>query len=293
MYHEPVLLGQSIEALNIRPEGVYVDATFGGGGHAKAITDKLGDKGHLFVFDQDEESKANLWKDTRITFVLSNFRYLREYMSYYHVSRIDGILADLGVSSWQIDQDVRGFSYRTPQPLDMRMNRAQDITAADILRQYDEQALLRIFSDHGGIRNARTLVAEICKARATMHIEDSAILLDVITPCIRGNRMRYLSQVFQALRIEVNDEVRALSEFLQSAGDLLDEKGRLVVISYHSGEDRLVKHFLKGSHQDTSGREYRFDLMYKKPLVPDEAQIKENSRARSALLRAGEKLWIT
>ena len=288
-YHDPVLLAESIEGLAIRPTGIYVDATFGGGGHAKAILEKLGDEGHLFVFDQDEESRKNLWEDTRMTFVQSNFRYLGEYMQYYRVRGVDGILADLGVSSWQIDQDERGFSYRSRQPLDMRMNRAQQLTAAEILHSYDEAALIRMFSEHGEIRNAKTLVAEICKARATMRIDDAEMLLQVITPCIRGNRMRYLSQVFQALRIEVNAEDEALGDFLHAAGEVLNDQGRLVMISYHSGEDRMVKRFLKERHEDASGRQFGFRMLTKKPVVPDELEIERNSRARSALLRIGEK----
>jgi 16S rRNA (cytosine1402-N4)-methyltransferase len=291
-YHVPVLLEACLQGLQLRPDGVYVDATFGGGGHAKAIINKLDDKGHLFAFDQDVESRANLWEDPRITFIQSNFRYLKAHISYYHVAGVDGILADLGVSSWQIDQEERGFSYRTQQQLDMRMNQAQTVTAADILHQYDEVRLIEMFSAHGGVRNARTLAGEICKARATIGIADAETLLQVIAPCIRGNRMRYLSQVFQALRIEVNEEDKALAEFLTDAGDVLMENGRLVVISYHSGEDRLVKHYVKGTHQDSEGREFGFRQITKKPLIPDENQIKENSRARSALLRIAEKYWL-
>lgn len=292
-YHAPVLLNESIEALRIHEGGVFVDATFGGGGHARAILKELGDKGHLFAFDQDEESKVNLWKDTRITFVLSNFRYLHQYMQYYHVDGVDGILADLGVSSWQIDQEARGFSYRTPQPLDMRMNRAQRLTAADILQHYDADALQQMFSAHGEIRNARTLVAEICKARATIKIDNAALLQQIIAPCIRGNRMRYLSQVFQALRIEVNVEDKALDEFLVAAGEILHVGGRLVVIAYHSGEDRRVKHYLKETHRDAEGKEFGFHRINKKPITPVGTEIQENIRARSALMRIAEKYLIT
>lgn len=292
VYHVPVLLEESLEGLDIRPDGIYVDATFGGGGHARAILERLSDKGHLFVFDQDEESRANLWDDHRMTFVLSNFRFLREYMIYYDVSAVNGILADLGVSSWQLDQAVRGFSYRSPQPLDMRMNRAQPVTAADILNQYDEEALIRMFSRHGGVRNTRTLVSEICKARATMHIADTSAFMQIIEPCIRGNRMRYLSQVFQALRIEVNDEAGALEDFLQAAGKCLTEGGRLVIIAYHSGEDRMVKQYIKQIHADDDGGEFGFRQITKKPVTPDEIQIQKNVRARSALMRIAEKYRI-
>jgi 16S rRNA (cytosine1402-N4)-methyltransferase len=288
-YHQPVLLDESIDALIIRPDGRYIDATFGGGGHAKAILNKLSDKGHLFVFDQDEESRANLWEDARITFVQCNFRYLRQYMMYYHVAEVHGILADLGVSSWQLDQESRGFSYRSLQPLDMRMNRGQSITAADILHRYDEDALIRMFSEHGEIRNAKTLVAEISKARATMRISNAGMLQEIIAPCIRGNKMRYLSQVFQALRIEVNAEDAALREFLEASGKMLCDRGRLVIISYHSGEDRLVKQYLKQEYEDDSGRKFEFLQLNKKPVTPDDEQIKENIRARSALMRIAEK----
>ena len=292
-YHVPVLLEESLDGLQIRSDGIYIDATFGGGGHARAIVNKLDDNGHLFAFDQDEESRKNLWEDQRLTFVLSNFRYIREYMAYYHIDSVDGILADLGVSSWQIDQETRGFSYRTQQRLDMRMNQSQAVTAADILQQYNEVALVRMFSAHAGIRNARTLAVEICKARATIRITDAQTLMQVIAPCIRGNRMRYLSQVFQALRIEVNGEDSALADFLKAAGELLKPEGRLVVISYHSGEDRLVKQYVKGEYEDAGGRSFGFKQITKKPLIPDDKQIKENNRARSALLRIAEKYWLT
>lgn len=291
-YHTPVLLTESIEALAIQPGGIYVDVTFGGGGHARAIMDKLGDNGHLFVFDQDEESRQNLWDDARLTFVQSNFRFVGAYMYYYGITGVHGILADLGVSSWQLDQDDRGFSYRTRQPLDMRMNRTQRTTAADVLRHYPEDTLVQMFSSYGEIRNAKTLVAEICKARATLRIDTAETLLQVIAPCIRGNRMRYLSQVFQALRIEVNDEMGALRDFLTAAGDLLADGGRIVVISYHSGEDRLVKHYLKGNYTDMQGRQYRFRVLNKKPVTPEMQQVSENIRARSALMRIAEKTMI-
>jgi 16S rRNA (cytosine1402-N4)-methyltransferase len=211
-------------------------------------------------------------------------------MEYYHVAGVDGILADLGVSSWQFDKEERGFSYRTShQPLDMRMNRAQPLTAADILQRYDEAALIRTFSEHGEIRNAKTLVSEISKARATMQISDIGVLQQIIAPCIRGNRMRYLSQVFQALRIEVNAEDEALREFLLAAGHVLKDKGRLVVISYHSGEDRIVKQFIKSEQEDGAGNTIEFLPINKKPVTPDENQISENTRARSALMRIAEK----
>ena len=296
MYHLPVMLTESIDALNIRPNGVYVDVTFGGGGHSRGILDKLGDKGHLFAFDQDEDARANALPDDRFTFVAANFRYLSEYMAYYGVDGVDGVLADLGVSSWQFDNPRRGFSYREDHALDMRMNQSQRLTAADVVMRYAENDLLRIFSDYGQVRNAKTLVRYIALARKGVTIRTINEFIDVIAPCVRGSRPKYLAQVFQALRIEVNDEMGALHEFLEAATGVLRSEGRLVVISYHSVEDKAVKNWFRSGNasgqleKDDYGRtDTPFKIITRKPLVPGIDEVKDNNRSRSAKLRCAEK----
>ena len=245
-YHVPVLLKPSMEGLNIRPDGIYVDTTFGGGGHAKAIAEKLDDKGHLFVFDTDEDAAANLWGDERITLIRSNFRYLYRWMKYYSVDgNVDGILADLGVSSYQFDNPERGFSYRFDEALDMRMNRQQAISAADILNTYSAEQLQEMLSRYGEVTNARTLANHIIHVRSASPITTTGQLAAIAEDVARGQKMRYLSQLFQALRIEVNDELNALQDLLKGAEQVLNTGGRMVVISYHSLEDRLVKRFFK------------------------------------------------
>ncbi|MDX1476065.1 MAG: 16S rRNA (cytosine(1402)-N(4))-methyltransferase RsmH [Saprospiraceae bacterium] len=295
-YHRPVLLAESIEGLKIQSSGTYVDATFGGGGHSKAILTRLDDNGHLFAFDQDEDARQNVWVDKRLTFVQSNFRYLAEYLHYYGVAEVHGVMADLGVSSWQFDNPERGFSYRQDQALDMRMNRQLQVRAADIIAQYPREELVRMFSAYGEVRNARTLATRICSVRDTRRINSVAEFLDAIGPCVRGHRPKYLAQVFQALRIEVNDEMGALRDFLQAATGCLAAGGRLVVISYHSVEDRLVKHWFRSGRddgiieQDDYGRvQTPFTLITRRPIIPDQKEIEQNSRARSARLRIAEK----
>ena len=297
MYHLPVLLHESIEALNIQPDGVYVDVTFGGGGHSKVILEKLGDKGHLFAFDQDEDARTNALDDSRFTFVAANFRYLAEYIDYYEVEGVGGVLADLGVSSWQFDNPERGFSYRQDQLLDMRMNRAVQHTAADIVMQYSEAELVRIFSDYGQVRNARTLARRIIAMRGERKISTVSEFIDAIGSCIRGARPRYLAQVFQSLRIEVNDEMGALAQFLQAAPQVLSPGGRLVVISYHSVEDQMVKRWMRAGNlsgqieRDDFGHAHKvFNVITRKPVTPGEEELKNNSRSRSAKLRVAEKL---
>lgn len=295
-YHVPVLLDECIEGLKIKPSGIYVDATFGGGGHSKAILSRLDDKGHLFAFDQDEDAGRNVWPDERLTFVQSNFRYLDRYMYYYGVAALDGVLADLGVSSFQIDNPDRGFSYREEQPMDMRMNTRQAVTAADILRHYSHEQLVSIFSKYGQVRNARTLAAQICDRRDAQDVTTVEGFIGAIESCIRGNRMRYLAQVFQALRIEVNGEIDALVRLLEAATGLLKPGGRLVVIAYHSVEDQVVKRWMKYGNtrgevrKDAFGKILReFGVITKKPIVPGENELKRNKRARSAKLRIAEK----
>lgn len=295
-YHIPVLLQQCIDALNIRPGKTYVDATFGGGGHSKIILQNLDAKGHLFGFDQDEDVLPNLISENeRFTFIHHNFKYLKRFLKLHGVQAVDGILADLGVSSHQLDQAERGFSYRFEASLDMRMNQQGDVTAADIVNSYSPEALEKVFSQYGEVRNSRTLAHAICKNRqkAITTIGDFLLLID---PYIRGNKPRYLSQVFQALRIEVNDEIGALKTFLTDALEVLAPGGRLVIMSYHSLEDRLVKNFFKsgsfeGEHQkDFYGNIYRpFKVLTKKAIAPSEEEIRQNPRARSARLRIAEK----
>jgi len=295
-YHQPVLLTDSVEGLNIEPSGVFIDATFGGGGHSELILSKLDDKGHLFAFDQDEDARANVMPDSRLTFVAGNFRFLTEYLTYYNVEKVDGILADLGVSSWQFDNPERGFSYREDHSLDMRMNQGQSFTAADIISKYSEGDLVRLFSDFGQVRNSKTLASQIVTARRNGRIDTIAGFIEVIGSCIRGSRAKYLAQVFQSLRIEVNHEVDALREFLDAATLWLKPGGRLVVISYHSVEDQLVKRWMKSGNargeiqKDDYGKVLApLMMLTKKPVVPNQVEIEKNNRARSAKMRIAEK----
>ena len=297
-YHVPVLLGPSVDGLAIRPDGIYVDATFGGGGHAKEIAQRLDDNGHLFVFDQDEDAEANLWGATNVTLITSNFRHLTRWMKYYDViGRVDGILADLGVSSHQFDDPSRGFSYRYDEPLDMRMNRQQLLSAADVINQYDAAQLQDIFSKYGEVTNARTLAQHIVKSRSASPITTTGQLADVADACIKGLKMRYLSQLFQALRIEINDEMGALKDLLISAQEVLRPEGRVAVISYHSLEDRLVKRYFKSGNfegeadTDLFGRRKElWEVITQRPIEPDEEEQRVNPRSRSAKLRVAKKV---
>lgn len=295
-YHVPVMAKESLEGLAIVANGIYVDATFGGGGHSRLILEALGDKGRLLGFDQDEDALANVPEDERFTFVQHNFRFLRRFLKLYGIRKVDGILADLGVSSHQLDEGSRGFSYRFDHDLDMRMNQSDGATAADLLNTYLEEDLVRVFSEYGEVRNSKTLAAGIVQARQGKSIRTVGEFLSAIDPFVRGARWKYLSQVFQALRIEVNDEIGALEEFLEQSLEVLKPGGRLVVISYHSLEDRLVKNFLKSGNlqgeqqKDFYGNIYRpFKVISRKALLPTPEEIKINPRARSAKLRVGEK----
>ncbi len=297
MYHLPVLLNASIDGLAIQPNGTYVDVTFGGGGHSRAILERLGPGGRLFGFDQDEDAKANIPDDPRFTFVPGNFRYLKRFLRLEGVRTVDGILADLGVSSHQFDTAERGFSYRFEADLDMRMNQAGDITAADLIADRSIAELQVLFSRFGEVRNAKTLATRIVEQRAIRKIERVEDLIEAITPIIRGNRPRYLAQVFQALRMEVNDEVGALEDFLTDAKEVLAPMGRLVVISYHSIEDRLVKAFLKTGNiegevkKDFYGKIDRpFKIWTKRAVVATDEEVAQNPRSRSAKLRIAERL---
>jgi 16S rRNA (cytosine1402-N4)-methyltransferase len=297
-YHVPVLLGPSLDGLDIKPDGIYVDVTFGGGGHAREITHRLDDKGHLFVFDQDEDAAANLWGDERVTLIVSNFRHLTRWMKYYGVDgKVDGLLADLGVSSHQFDDPIRGFSYRYDEPLDMRMNRQQALSAADVINQYDAIQLQDIFSKYGEISNAKTLAQHIVKTRTGSMINTTGQLADVAGQVLKGQKMRYLSQLFQALRIEINDEMGALKELLRSTHQVLKPGGKMVVISYHSLEDRLVKRFFKSGNfegepdTDLFGRRKElWEVITHRPIEPDEEEQRVNPRSRSAKLRVAGKL---
>lgn len=296
-YHVPVLLGPSLDSLDLRPDGIYVDATFGGGGHAKAIADQLDDKGHLFVFDQDEDAEANLWGAANVTLITSNFRYITHWMKYYDVAgKVDGILADLGVSSHQFDDPSRGFSYRFDEPLDMRMNQQQELTAAAIINTYDAANLQDLFSRYGEVTNARTMAQAIVHARAGSNITTTGQLAAIAEQMAKGQKMRYLSQLFQALRIEVNDEMGALKALLMGAYEVLKPGGRMVVISYHSLEDRLVKRYFKSGNFEGEPEKDFFGKVDKKwkavtpqPIEPDEAEMMRNPRSRSAKMRVGVK----
>lgn len=295
-YHQPVMASESIAALALEPDGVYVDATYGGGGHSRMILDGLGPDGRLIAFDQDPDAQANLVEDERLVFVPQNFRYVQRYLKLYGAPQVDGVLADLGVSSHQFDEGDRGFSYRFEARLDMRMNRNGGKTAADVVNTYSGDNLQSVFSRYGEVRNARSLAQGIVEGRSGQFIKTTQDLLRIVEPFVRGQRLRYLSQVFQALRIEVNDEMGALAEFLSQALDCLRPGGRLVVISYHSLEDRMVKNFLRSGNVDGQieknfyGHIFRpFDVVTRKAQGPTEAEIQKNPRARSAKMRVGIK----
>jgi 16S rRNA (cytosine1402-N4)-methyltransferase len=308
-YHIPVLLKESVDGLEIKPDGVYVDVTFGGGGHSREILSRLGAEGHLYSFDQDEDAEQNIVSDERFTFVRSNFRYLKNWMRYYGIEEIDGLLADLGVSSHHFDDESRGFSFRFDAPLDMRMNKRSGMTAADIVNNYSEEQLSDIFYIYGELKNARRIASAIVKARAGKRIETTSDLLQSSmingqwsmvndqSSMVNGQWKKDAAKLFQALRIEVNHEMDALKEMLNGARDLICEGGRLSVITYHSLEDRLVKNMMKAGNvegkvkQDFFGRtESPFRQIGGKVIVPDEEEQVRNPRSRSAKLRIGEKV---
>lgn len=297
-YHVPVLLKESVEALNIRRDGIYVDLTFGGGGHSREILKHLGKEGKLLAFDQDADAEANIPEDERFTFVRSNFRFLRNWLRYYEIEHVDGILADLGVSSHHFDDETRGFSFRFDAPLDMRMNQAGGINAADVLNTYKEEQLCQIFRLYGELKNGRRLAAAITKARVSEHIETAGQLIETVRPVIgREREKKELAKVFQALRIEVNGEMVALQEMLKSTIDALCTGGRLVVLTYHSLEDRMVKNFMKSGNaegaveQDFFGnRIVPLKPVNNKVIVPDTEEQERNPRSRSAKLRIAQKV---
>ena len=296
-YHVPVLLQESVDGLDIKPDGIYVDVTFGGGGHSREILNRLGKMGHIYSFDQDEDAEKNILNDNRFTFVRSNFRYLRNWMRYYGVDQIDGLLADLGVSSHHFDDETRGFSFRFDAPLDMRMNKRSGMTAAEILNNYDENQLADIFYIYGELKNARKIATAIIKARSVKAIETTADLLQATESLFQREReKKETAKLFQALRIEVNHEMDALKEMLSGAQAVLREGGRLSVITYHSLEDRIVKNIMKAGNaegkvsQDFFGRiEAPFRQISNKVIIPDEEEQLRNPRSRSAKLRIAER----
>ena len=304
-YHIPVLLNESIDGLNIQPGGIYVDVTMGGGGHSHEILKRLDVNAHLYSFDQDADAEANLkqnhgddlLKDERFTFVRSNFRYLKNWMSYHGVEQIDGLLADLGVSSHHFDDESRGFSFRFESPLDMRMNKRSSKTAADIVNNYAEEALADIFYLYGELKNSRKIASLLVKARQEKKIETTGDFIAVVEPLFKREREKKdLAKLFQALRIEVNGEMSALKELLMSVVDMLKPGGRLSVITYHSLEDRIVKNIMKAGNiegkieQDFFGCiNTPFKLINNKVIVPTDEEQEQNPRSRSAKLRIAEK----
>ena len=296
MYHVPVLLHESVEGLNINPKGVYIDATFGGGGHSTAILKQL-DGGHLFGFDQDDDARKNALQSEQFTFVYHNFAYVKNFMQYYGIPQVDGILADLGVSSHHFDDAERGFSFRFDGPLDMRMDRSVKKSAANVVNEYDELSLTAVFKNYGEIVNARRLAQEIIARRKEAPILTTGDLKQIGTKfCNPQTESKYLSQIFQALRIEVNHEMQALKDFLEGGLQILRPGGRFVVITYHSLEDRMVKNFFKSGNvngdveQDFFGNvKTPFTLISKKVIVPGAEELERNNRARSAKLRIVEK----
>lgn len=298
MYHIPVLLQESIDGLAIRPDGTYVDVTFGGGGHSREILRRLGEEGHLYSFDQDADAEQNIPEgDERFTFVRSNFRYLSNWMQYYGVENLDGLIADLGVSSHHFDDESRGFSFRFDAPLDMRMNGRGGMTAADIVNNYDENRLADVFYLYGEFRNSRALAAAVAKARKNKSIDTIEDLLQTVERLIDRERgKKELARLFQSLRIEVNHEMEALKIMLESALRYLRPGGRLVVLTYHSLEDRMVKNFIKAGkidgkvEQDFFGRKLTpWRAVNNKVIVPSDKEQEENPRSRSAKLRIAEK----
>ena len=296
MYHQPVLLNECMEGLDIRPEGTYADVTFGGGGHSRAIMERLS-TGHLYAFDQDEDAAKNLIDDERFTFIPQNFSYFKNFIQLYHQGKIDGVIADLGVSSHQFDTPEKGFSTRFDGHLDMRMSQSNPVDAANIVNSYDHAELCRVLSLYGEVANAHLLASDIIMARDTEPIETTTQLKEAIQPHLpHGKENKTLAQVFQALRIEVNHEMEALNSFLSQCADVLKPGGRLVVLSYHSLEDRMVKNYIKTGNAE--GKEEKdffgnpltpYKIINRKPIVPSEEEIQQNNRARSAKLRVAER----
>ncbi len=297
MYHIPVMLHECIDGLQIKPNGTYVDVTFGGGGHSKEILKHLGENGKLFAFDVDEDAKRNIPDDARFTLIQANYRHLKRFLKLYHVTQVDGILADFGISSHQIDEPTRGFATRFDAALDMRMNRKEGISAKEVVNEYSAEQLQHVLGFYGEVINAKTLANKIVAQRTLKPIETTAELVDVCKMVAKGIEVKYLSQVFQAIRIEVNDELNAIKEFLQQSEEVLTPGGRLVIMSYHSLEDRLTKNYMRNGvfegepEKDIFGNfQHHLKVITKKPIEASRDELKINSRARSAKLRIAEKI---
>ena len=298
VYHVPVLLNEVIEGLHINPDGIYVDCTFGGGGHSKAILSKLGAKGKLIAFDQDDDAKNNLPNDERLVFVSHNFRHLQRFLKLEGITTVDGIMADLGVSSHQFNEAERGFSIRFNAELDMRMDQRQTLTAFDVVQTYTEQQLHKLFEQYGEVTNSKTLAKTIVQVRNNASLKTIDGFKNALREIVKGNPNKYFAQVFQALRIEVNDELGVLKEMLQQIPSLLNPGGRAAIITFHSLEDRLVKNFFRrGSFEEPEENPFTntvqksvLKIITKKPVVPTDKEMKENPRSRSAKLRVAEKI---
>ena len=295
-YHNPVLLKESVDGLNIKPNGIYVDVTFGGGGHSKEILSRLNEHGKLFAFDQDEDAQQNSIKDDRFTLIPQNFRFIKRYLRFYGIKKVDGILADLGVSSHQFDEAQRGFSTRFDADLDMRMNQGDGISAFEVVNNYEEEKLSNVLFQYGELRNAKAIAKKIIEARSEKKIKTSFELKEVLSEFVpKKVEHKIFAQIFQGIRIEVNQEIEVLKEFLMQVPELLNENGRLSVISYHSLEDRLVKRFIRnGIFEGEPEKDFfgNFEVPFKtieKLIVPSNEEIKLNNRARSAKLRVAEK----
>lgn len=297
MYHIPVLLNESVNALNIKPNGIYVDVTFGGGGHSRRILECLDENGRLYAFDQDEDAAKNVIDDRRFTFIQQNFRYMKNFLQLYCGGKVDGILADLGVSSYQFDTPEKGFSTRYNGRLDMRMNQNAAVDAANVVNTYDVTALASVLSRYGELRNAMAIADAITMTREVKPIETTDELKEAVSRFLpRGSENKVLAQIFQALRIEVNEEMKVLELFLGQCAEVLNPGGRLVVLSYHSLEDRLVKNFMKTGNADGNlekdffGNQLTpYKLISSKPILPSDEEIQNNNRARSAKLRVAER----
>ena len=297
MYHKPVLLHESVEGLQVQPDGLYADVTFGGGGHSRAILDLLGPKGKLFGFDQDEDAKANIINDDRFVFIPQNFQYLKNFVRLNGARQLDGVLADLGVSSYQFDIPEKGFSTRFDARLDMRMDQQQETTAGTILNNYDQQSLTNIFRKYGELKQAWQMAGAIVNARQKAAIQTTNELKEIVDLYLPRNREnKVLAQLFQALRIEVNQEMLVLESLLEQCADVIKPGGRLVVISYHSLEDRLVKNYMRaGNAEGTIAKDFfgkslsPWEIITRKPIIPSTIEINENNRARSAKLRIAQR----
>lgn len=295
-YHNPVLLKETVDGLAIQPDGIYVDVTYGGGGHSKELLSRLSEKGKLFAFDQDPDALANVVDDPRLILIPENFRYISRFLRFYKVTKVDGILADFGVSSHQLDEASRGFSTRTEGVLDMRMNQRSELSAREVVNNYSEEDLASVLYQYGDLKNSRHIARVIVNSRSSQPIETTEELKKVLKPFLKGFRdQKFLAQLYQAIRIEVNGELQVIKEFLLQVPDLLTEGGRLSVLSYHSLEDRLVKRFIQHgrfegeAEKDVFGR-VRVPLQkVGKLIVPSAQEIAENNRARSAKLRIAER----